>query len=251
MYGYDLGFLDKNTPLRSRFLGLFVTDGHMNRRNEVVIGSIDKEMIYQIKNGVKYTNKVRVINKGKPRQTFYRLDFATPIGKKMQSFGFAPGVKTGKEFIPDCITKSSFSKFLQGVIEGDGSFRLTNKIYLTCSIASASKKFLNDILQRLRLIKVVRGGSIGPGHGIWSLCFSQADAISLGRYIYNGTNRKTRLNRKFDRWSKFKHIKMQRQIQKNTTCNLCAASAYSKDLCKHHYMKQYREHNIKPLNKRV
>ena len=133
-YGYDLNFLNEDTPFRSWFLGLFVTDGHLSNKKEVMFGFTDKQLIDNLVLHTNYVNNVSVLVRcgDHPKwKDSYLIRFSSPIANKLISFGFSRGKKSGKTFVPMCVSDNTFSHFLRGVVEGDGCFRVdTNFLFV-------------------------------------------------------------------------------------------------------------------------
>ena len=105
---------------------------------------------------------------------FYTLAYYGKPAKQMQAFGFTPGSKTGKEFVPTFISDDKFNHFIRGIFDTDGSFTVDtrNKPLLLSNIVSANKTFLENIHDRLKRLNVVRGGSLFPANGVFYINFS-------------------------------------------------------------------------------
>src|SRR3989344_843496 len=106
------------------------------------------------------------------------------------------------------INKEYFSDFVRGYFDGDGNVTIctyrrkarNNKFttILQSGFTSGSKKFLEDIHDRLSKLMIVRGGTFYYSNGGWRLYFSINDSKRLYRYMYGrlGQNNKLFLGRK-------------------------------------------------------
>ena len=160
-YEYDHTFLDTMTPFAAYFMGLFVTDGNLTK--EVVLGFVDKQLIDDLIKITKYKKPVNPqIRKNRSNKPFYRLRYFGNVPKRIMEMGYLPGIKTGKEFIPQCITDELFPHFLRGAIDGDGWWHFHDKIrkYVNCGICCSNKHFLEDIWARLQRLQIVKQGNL-------------------------------------------------------------------------------------------
>lgn len=114
--------------------------------------------------------------------------------------------KTGNEVFLDYMCNSDF---LRGLYDGDGNIcfdeiRKTGRIEL----ASASKKFLEDILEFFKSVLNVDQGSIyvrNKGKNDWySLCFHHKSSLEIGNYLYRNSEG-LRLERKYQKYLQIKN----------------------------------------------
>lgn len=99
-----------------------------------------------------------------------------------------------------------FSDFLRGYFDGDGSVSIctykradrNNKIYsmLQSGFTCGSKKFLEDLLKKIRLITNIEGGSTGYWANAYRLYFSKNDSLKFYNFIYKNKKDKLLLERK-------------------------------------------------------
>lgn len=204
--GYDIEFLNKESELRSYFLGLFVSDGWLDNKRGVYLSVKDKQIIDQLAEETNYTNKITHITKSVTnygKQDMYRLGYCK-LHAQMRELGFTTK-KTGHEFIPSEID-NTFEHFLRGLSDGDGCFytvkRKKNKTYLQWELTCASERFLIDLrdeisnrIERCSCLKVKqRQGTKKP---VFRIRCNQNDAsVALANYMYKKA--KIKLDRKFE-----------------------------------------------------
>jgi len=249
-HNYSTSFLDEDNEFRSYFLGLFMTNGHLSKSKVAMISLTDEQLINSIAALTNYKNPIKkIVRCIKNRKPQYKLVFCGKIPLKLYEFGFPYGKKTGKEFIPKCVSDNTFPHFLRGVIDGDGSFFVHHsqgKGLLNCKIFSASNNLVENILEKLRKNKIVFGGSISCKYGktnLYTLLFGQNDSRRIGDYIYAGSI--ILLHRKKAVWEDNANISVRSDIQKNKVCSIleCTNPSRSNGLCAVHYGKKYRSEN--------
>jgi hypothetical protein len=249
-FAYDTDFLENQTDFSGYFIGLFVADGHRDKKyGGIHISSIDKQMIDDI---VKLTNyKKKMYERIDPKRPNieYSISYFGPISKAIAKMGYPKGAKTGKEFIPKFINENIFNAFLRGFIDGDGTFHVEKDYgYLLCSMVNASKKLLEDIFFYLKLKRIVKSGSLyKKKNNLYILKFGHEDSVVIGDYIYK--NATIKLNRKYEKYLKGKEYQQQVESQRGKICSVeeCNVEAFAKGLCKVHYDKQFRQDH--PLTK--
>jgi len=214
-HGYNMDFINCDTALRSYFLGFWLTDGSMIKQGKnklkAVISSVDRQIVDDIACATAYTNRIYVQNNAQGWKLGYSLCYAGKVAKFLLDLGYPAGPKTGKEFIPDCISDKTFPHFLRGCWDGDGyvSFK-SNK--LSSGIVSASKHFLEQLHTKiLKNVPLYFSGSFKPRANIkkprvsiWTLRFQHNDTIALCDYMYKNAN--LFLNRKYDNYSLGKQV---------------------------------------------
>lgn len=251
-YGYDIDFLNKNDELSAYFLGLFVTDGHLgNKSRWVSIALTDRQLIYDLAKRLNYKRKIGVLKVKGNRKEKHRLGFGGPIVDQLVSYGFPRGVKTGKEFIPSCISDQLFPHFLRGVIDGDGCIYILPNGKLSIAISCASRQFLLELqynINRLYGNKVI--GSLYPTQHIFVLRYATKDSMLIGDLIYKEATIK--LERKYDKFiiGNSRGMYKPYKYEAKSVCKVlnCSNRPYAKNLCTNHYMNMlYRKkHNISP-----
>ncbi len=189
--------------LQAYFLGWFIADGYLGSHIAAEIASVDAQLVQDFATAIEYTSKINTYLPPKAKNVRHRLTFNSTLTQFLIAQGITPGPKTGKEFIPECITTELFPSFLCGVIDGDGSNQLVktrNTLYTR--IVCANKKFLSEIHYNLRLAGVVSMEQIHPHESIWRLAYGKYDSVAIGTYMYAKTPIK--LLRKYEYYKKFK-----------------------------------------------
>jgi len=141
--------------------------------------------------------------------------------------------------------------FLRGLSDGDGSFFVDkSQNTLGWSVISASMQLIYDLRIYLTAIGVTVGGHverrIGKRIPLWALSTRHHDAISVGKYMYNGATIK--LDRKYEIHKKLCARKVFHILQQGKICSVvgCTRPCRSKNLCAKHY---HAENNKKPERK--
>lgn len=255
-YNYDHTFLNEMTPFAAYFWGLFITDGHFSRDSpRIYIGLVDSQLINELAFFTSYCNPINPhIRKNKPTaKPFYVISFAGDVVKAIASQGYAPGIKTGREFIPSCITDELFPHFLRGVIDGDGWWTIHTQEYkyVHCGVCCSNESFLIDIWDRLERLGIVKQGNLHRStykriNALYDLQFGHEDSQRIGDFIYKDAEIK--LERKYEIY-KFGMGRVLLQKQRGLVCLIegCGKDTIAKQLCKFHYDQQchrryYEEH---------
>lgn len=238
-HGYFTNFLDEETEFSAYFMGLWLADGNISNEGIVSLASIDKQIIDSLCVGTGYKNKIVIRKEGEGHKRQYILKFFGPISKKIMSFGFK-GAKTGKEFIPTWISERTFSHFLRGYFDGDGSFIVRKNTQLNCRIYCANRIFLEEIHDKLLHLGIVYKGAICKHGPISALHFGHYDSVKFGEYIYRGSTIK--LERKHRKFLKCENtnIKIVPQMGRFCTEDGCNNPARTRLLCVKHANAYYK-----------
>ena len=249
---YDLTFLDYDTPFRSWFLGWIMADGWLAKRGLLGLTIIDKEIIDIIVDLTHYKNAVSELQERKTKilgnictaKHTYHIQFRQDIQEKMIKLGFTPGAKTGKEFIPEGVSDHTFSHFLRGMFEGDGSFYVNKLKQLQFRLFCSRRKFLEDTLTRMKSIIDIRGGSIHTGPpGVDTLSFGHADSIRIAKFMYKDSEN-MRLTRKYNKYVQARDTALGWYLQGGTCgVTICDRKPVAKNLCSMHYLKAKHANN--------
>lgn len=201
-YGYNSSFVeDTNSEQFSYFLGLWTADGALSKQRQVSLGLVDKQIILDLAQATGYTRNIskhlQKIATWNPR---YVLTYAGPLATKLIMLGYAPGAKSGKEFIPSCINKNNLLHFTRGLIDGDGNLDISRRRgYLCITVSVESKQFLTDLLRRLQTLGVIHRGTVyKAGNKVHVLKLSHYDSLSLCKAMYK--NASLFLHRKYDKY---------------------------------------------------
>jgi hypothetical protein len=215
---YDLSKFAVNTPFMNWFLGWMMTDGSVSMQKRTSLSIVDREVIDIMATYINYKPQIySYIPKslgGYNIKRVYNLRLKHDITDKLVSLGFSCGIKTGHEFIPECVTDDLFSHFMRGAIEGDGNLYLSNGKYIRFSarLFCMNYDFLKAVLARLQRINVVKHGHInkkktnGKLGYIYTLGFSTRDALPLCNYMYQDSDN-LRLTRKYKTYLAAKAMK--------------------------------------------
>lgn len=212
MNNYDLSFIESENELRSYFLGLWMADGWVNG-NSVRISLSDYQLISDLASMLRYRNKILETRNRKfgstelSGTTQYHIVLTNKHLARWMT-GLGPVYKkTGKEFIPHCVSVSTFNHFLRGLSDGDGSFIITESgTRLMYSLVSASAVFLNTVLDALRSSSVIAAPRLHVRRAQTTYVFNlgHTDSVRLGDYIY--LNATVKMNHKYECYQKGKNI---------------------------------------------
>lgn len=247
---YDLSFLYTDNIFRSWFLGWIMTDGHVTKMGDVNLKITDREIIDTI---VKYTNYKNTISEcvRENKQMHYGLkpqygvSFSKDIRQKIVEFGFPLGSKLAKEFIPDCVSDTTFSHFIRGVMEGDGSLPINKSGYLSLYLCSASSFFLRAIITRLTNLGIIYGSPnvYRKSKGTYFINFGHEDSLRICKFMYENSEG-MRLTRKYDKYILALDKKIiNHQQPKKCYIEGCIDVAKSHNMCEKHYHQWYYMQN--------
>lgn len=183
------------------WLGMLLTDGYLNKENEISLCLKDKEHIEKFKSFLKSNHKIctKTINLNNKKYYAYSLSFKdTIIYKDLNKLGcynnksFTVRLPLLEElYMPDLI---------RGIFDGDGS--TTNKSNTTSNsinIVSANIDFLNDIRSVLEKNLIIVNG-INKSRNLYNLRISvkKENLKRFFNYIYKNSDTSNRLNRKYN-----------------------------------------------------
>lgn len=265
---YDDSFLNEMNPFSAYFIGLFVTDGCFTSKDRsICINSVDTQLIYDLAKLTNYKEDKIRIRKRKATIDFikgidsslntlyenmqnykplYTLEYFGNVPKKIYESGYFPGPKTGKEFIPSCITDELFPYFLLGVWDGDGSWHIVEEYgWLCAGLCCTNKQFLIDIKERLERLNIVKGGGLCTQNRenfktLYNLVFRHADSIALGDYLYKQNISPIKLGRKYEVYLRGSEKELHFKSQKGLVCTECGKPAKTMNLCATHYYQKFR-----------
>lgn len=159
LYTVNEDLITLENPEFCYFLGLFASDGNINKTNsgsEVVQFTMkDLEILQHIKNILQYTGEIKTYDKGKVGICYY-------IGitnKKLSSFlkeHIAETDKTHTLKFPNIVDKTCTLMFIRGFIDGDGSYAKTKYegkyvVKLFCASSSFLEIFKDKITEMIRI----------------------------------------------------------------------------------------------------
>ena len=209
IYNYNLSVFYNENCISYYLLGAFITDGcvYQNNKNTYAcqLSSCDLDWLESIKNIVGTNLKIH-----KFTQNYYGLRIIRhEIASWLISHGCYPR-KTYSIVLPN-IPDQYFRDFLRGCIDGDGSIGIypnKNNIKRSCQLISASKIFLEQIQNKLKLLNIkatitnrgkqtcfLKDRLIKATVDSYSLNFYGQNCYKFLKYIYYDTNQ-IALNRK-------------------------------------------------------
>lgn len=209
-YGYSITFLEKDSELRSYFLGYFIADGWLDKTNrQLHISSSEKQIIDALVAATQYTNKVvtqqnqsvwnvagRARRSAGPRRltgtTQYTISFSGPPANTVWSLGFDER-KTTREFIPAGVSIKTFNHFVRGFFDGDGSISFVEHDghkYMESSFYAGGTALLQLLLHTLRIQAIVSAerAHVYTRDSRSSFHLGHVDTARLCRYMYKNAN---------------------------------------------------------------
>ena len=186
------------SPAIAYSVGLMASDGCLSKdRRHVDLTSVDIE---QLENFAKAIGRAPSISKKTGRvdgqaQQAYRIQFSdTAYYDFLVQLGLTPNKSRG--IGPLDIPDEYYSHFLRGIFDGDGSTygyydkRWRSSFMFYVQFTSASKIFLEYLLQFNRRLLNVQGGSIhGLGSsGAFNLSFGKVDSVILYNAMYKDSD---------------------------------------------------------------
>ena len=180
------------TPELAYSVGIIATDGNLSPDGRHLnITSRDEDMVLNIKKLLCLENKIgRKARGGSKEKIYYVIQFGdVNFYEFLLSIGLTPAKsKTLKKInIPD----KYFADFLRGCIDGDGSIGFSmhpesQYPQWRVRLCSASLKFLKWVLESLKKLGIVEGGTIympvGRSTGI--LAFGISDTKKVLNFVY-------------------------------------------------------------------
>lgn len=195
-------------------LGYFAADGPMyknsGRSKYFNFVSTDYELLKKVKKILQSKHRIVIKKKATDRwKTSYWLQIGSKeIYNDLLKFGFRPkkDMRLGFPRVPNKYLRH----FVRGYFDGDGCITCGwyrrkargNKKYFcfhaefTCS----SKRFLNDLSDRLSSRFGLGSGSLHHKHRSWELSYSSKDTLKLFVYMYAGVTSEEYLWRKYNRF---------------------------------------------------
>ena len=175
-------------------IGVIATDGNLSPDlRHIHITSKDEEMILNCKKCLGITNIIgKKARGGSKDKKYYVLQFGDKnFFEFLLSIGITP--RKSKTINELKIPKEYFKDFLRGCIDGDGSITISNHSesrypQYKVRLCSASKKFLDWILETCFDLFKVKGGSIciPKESSVYTLTFAKEDSIQILRQTYKG-----------------------------------------------------------------
>lgn len=131
-------FENINTKEKAYILGFFASDGYLKNNRSICfqIHKKDIEVLYFIKNELKYTGEIKIFEK---KNQCLLILHSIKMYNSIKSLGFKNN-KTFDCFIPTCICDNLVSYYIRGLFDGDGNINKHN-----AKLATASETLKNQI----------------------------------------------------------------------------------------------------------
>lgn len=114
-----------DTEEKAYILGLLYADGFIGDEhfNNIVLGLVDRELVYTVSDKIKFTGAIRIGNKGgfKNSSNSYILNFSSKkMAEDLRKIGLYPNKSLTLAELPQ-IDAKLFRHFVRGYFDGDGS----------------------------------------------------------------------------------------------------------------------------------
>lgn len=221
-YSVDEDFFKNWDSTTAYVLGFIFADGNVcisNRGKYLVVSSVDREIIFKIKNWLKSEHK---ICSKKPNWPNGKTKFVLRIGNRfiydsLMLRGLYPNKSLTIDF--PIVPKRYLKDFIRGYFDGDGCVYVEKSKgqgerfivkRLTIVFTSGSKLFLIGLLEALRSNLVIRQSKIYKSNRSFQIRFSTSDSIALFKYLYGNLESEIFLRRKFDIFSYYFRLRFTR-----------------------------------------
>lgn len=208
-------FNQVDTEAKAYILGFIYADGFVgsDKYNNVVISSIDKEILEKIKCEMNFSGEIRTGNKGgfENSKIGYVLNFSSKIlTDDLRKIGLYPNKSLTVEYVPR-LREDLVRHFIRGYFDGDGSIMLShNTAYHT--VAGVRKKytyptFMFDLLGTELMLNEIKRIMNLKSHSLLNTktqeikrlaCRSKGEAEKIFKYLYN--NSTIYMERKYQKW---------------------------------------------------
>ena len=190
-------------------LGFFTADGSMTKNKRgahfIELQITDKDLLYKIRQLLGSNHKITERKRNVRWRNTYRLQIGSKeIFSDLLKIGLTPA-KSKTVKLPK-IPKKYFNCFVRGYFDGDGSVTVScykrknrnNKKYITIlwGFISGSRKFLEELRDKLKKIGGFRGGNFCYYSGGYRLFFSVKDSLILYNFMYGDASNNLFLPRK-------------------------------------------------------
>ena len=173
-------------------IGVIATDGNLSSDlRHLIITSKDYEMVINCRKYLGITNKITKTSRGgSTNKKYYMLQFGDKnFFEFLLDIGLTP--KKSKTMSVLKIPKKYFADFFRGCIDGDGSISISKHPeskhpQYKVRLCSASRNFVNWILQSCKISFNIVGGSIykTDKSSVYTLTFGKSDSIKILKMIY-------------------------------------------------------------------
>jgi hypothetical protein len=207
-YEVNEDFLDKPSPERSWFIGLFIADGCFSKgqiNKSISFSFRQKEICDKIKSIIQSDAPIKELDWSfRDQGIMYNFSITNPslVISFSEIFGFKTGRKSDKLVYPEEI--EFFEDFLRGYFDGDGSIYLRDTNTMRLEFCSITRDFLEDLKDKIeRRYGIVGNLSVHKDNEpeysrYYKLGFSHRQAERIYDKIYNGNVRSDYKKKSFD-----------------------------------------------------
>lgn len=197
----DSNYFEKiNTKEKAYWLGFFSADGYVNQSTRSIEFCLkDEEAIILFKKAIKSKHKISCRN-----EKYYRISIKD---KKMSQDLLSLNLDNNKTYnysIPiDKIPEKLVSHFLRGYFDGDAYIGISNRNKLVISVTEASNKVMIDIQKILKKELNIDFNIIYNRRNLYVFSITGKKAEKILEYIYNDSDEKIRLERKYKKFKEY------------------------------------------------
>jgi len=205
-YNFDTNIFKSLTAESSWALGWILADGCIcNKRLSIGLSSKDEEVLYKIKEVIKYDGPISrstIVRNGKE---FYGSRLAIhneDLVNKLIKYNATSNKSLTLEY-PELIEWKHMRHFIRGFFEGDGSVKYNKKRNCICINFKGTYEFLKRLKINLRKCLEIKGSiyrSNNTNENVYNYDISgNKMAVMFLNWIYYNSEENTRLNRKYER----------------------------------------------------
>nr|DAK46343.1 MAG TPA: LAGLIDADG-like domain [Bacteriophage sp.] len=189
-----------NTKEKAYWLGFFSADGYVNQSTRTIEFCLkDREAIVLFKKALKSQHKISCKD-GK----YYRVSIKD---KKMSEDLLSLNLDNNKTYnysIPiNKIPEKLMSHFLRGYFDGDAYIGISNQNKFVISVTEASNKVMIDIQKILKKELDIDFNIRYNKRNLYVFSIVGKKAQKILEYIYKGSNKEIRLERKYKKYKEF------------------------------------------------
>jgi len=196
-------FFNQWNPEMSYILGYLFADGNINwnpkksyRALTITASKKDRDHLERIRQMIESTKELLY---SKNTESFRLIVNNTNICKTLMKIGLTPRKSLVVEFPK--LPKQLLRHFIRGVIDGDGNVRFVDRErspYFEITISSGSKKFLDEMAEKISESIRINGKVRKCGKNVFVLQYSCQRGLKLANWIYRNEN--LHMNRKFQQY---------------------------------------------------
>lgn len=207
---FNINYFDNiDLPEKAYWLGFISADGCL-KDNKVRLVSKDYEVIYKFKKALnsehKIVNSIIIDKRSNKKYQSYILSITNNgFTKKVEKY---INIDKSTNFYLPNIDKNLYPYFIAGMFDGDGSFTIygKNKHRIKVSLIS-TKECLEQVQNFLLEIGLLKKKTKILKHYTTYRLYLYADAYKFLNYIYNEKTPEIYLDRKYEKFKKYKNDK--------------------------------------------